>query len=75
MFLSKKIQPGSGGPCFLAFAGKKLFGFIIFQGYSKMGDRSSIYLLSDFVVPSGIHRRLAKLLVDGYALPRDAANP
>ncbi len=63
MFLSKKIQPGSGGPCFLAFAGGKLFGFIIFQGYSKMGDRSSIYMLSDFVVPSTAHKRLAKLLV------------
>ncbi|MBI5189930.1 MAG: hypothetical protein HZA22_04590 [Nitrospirae bacterium] len=63
MYLSKKIQPGSGGPCFLVFAGRKLFGFVIFQGYSKMGDRSSIYMLSDFVVPSTRYKRLAKLLV------------
>ncbi len=31
MFLSKKIQPGSGGPCYLVFAGSKIFGFLIFQ--------------------------------------------
>jgi hypothetical protein len=64
MYLSKKIQPGSGGPCFLAFAGGKLFGFIIFQAYSqKGGDKNEIYLLSDFVVPSSRHKRLAKLLL------------
>lgn len=65
MFLSKKIQPGSGGPCFVAFVGEKAFGFIIFQTYSKKGgsDRSSVYMLSDFVVPSHTHSRLAKLLL------------
>lgn len=64
MYLSKKIQPGSGGPCFLVFAGDKLFGFLIFQAYSKKGGPSNeIYLLSDFVVPSTRHRRLAKLLL------------
>lgn len=64
MFLSKKIQPGSGGPCYLVFAGEKLFGFLIFQAYSqKGGPKDEIYLLSDFVVPSVRHRRLAKLLL------------
>ncbi|MEW6115645.1 MAG: hypothetical protein AB1553_01935 [Nitrospirota bacterium] len=64
MFLSKKIQPGSGDPCFLAFAGDKVFGFLIFQTYSKKGGPSDeIYLLSDFVVPSTRYRRLAKLLL------------
>lgn len=64
MFLSKKIQPGSGGPCYLIFAGAKLFGFLIFQAYSqKGGPKDEIYLLSDFVVPSVRHRRLAKLLL------------
>lgn len=64
MFLSKKIQPGSGGPCFLVFAGNKLFGFLIFQVYSKKGGPSSeIYMMSDFVIPSTRHRRLAKLLL------------
>jgi hypothetical protein len=64
MYLSKKIQLGSGGPCFLVFAGNKLFGFLIFQAYSKKGGPSNeIYLLSDFVVPSTRYRRLAKLLL------------
>ena len=64
MFLSKKIEPGSGGPCYLVFAGGKLFGFLIFQAYSqKGGPKDEIYLLSDFVVPSTRHKRLAKLLL------------
>ncbi len=64
MFLSKKIQPGSGGPCYLVFAGAKLFGFLIFQAYSqKGGAKDEIYMLSDFVVPSTRHKRLAKLLL------------
>ena len=64
MFLSKKIQPGSGGPCFMLFSGEKVFGFLIFQGYSKRGGaQDEIYLLSDFVVPSSRHKRLAKLLL------------
>jgi Phage DNA Adenine Methylase-like domain 1/Phage GNAT-like domain len=70
MYLSKKIQPGSGGPCFLVFAGDKLFGFLIFQAYSKKGGASNeIYLLSDFVVPSNRHRRLAKLLLLAATCP------
>ena len=64
MYLSKKIQPGSGGPCYLVFAGNKLFGFLIFQAYSqKGGSKNEIYLLSDFVVPSTRYSRLAKLLL------------
>jgi hypothetical protein len=64
MFLSKKIQPGSGGPCYLVFAASKLFGFLIFQSYSARGGaKDEIYMLSDFVVPSSSHRRLAKLLL------------
>ncbi|MCC6345680.1 MAG: hypothetical protein IT388_00675 [Nitrospirales bacterium] len=64
LYLSKKIQPGSGGPCFLVFAGDKVFGFLIFQAYSqKGGPADEIYLLSDFVVPSSRYRRLAKLLL------------
>lgn len=64
LYLSKKIQPGSGGPCYLVFAGGKLFGFLIFQIYSvKGGDPGDIYLLSDFVVPSTRYNRLAKLLL------------
>lgn len=64
MYLSKKIQPGSGGPCYLVFAGPKLFGFLIFQIYSpKGGDPGDIYMLSDFVVPSTRYDRLAKLLL------------
>jgi len=64
MFLSKKIQPGSGGPCYLVFAAGKLFGFLIFQAYSqKGGAKDEIYMLSDFVVPSTRHKRLAKLLL------------
>ena len=64
MYLSKKIQPGSGGPCYLVFAGDKLFGFLIFQAYSQKGGPSNeIYMLSDFVVPSTRHKRLAKLLL------------
>lgn len=64
LYLSKKIKPGSGGPCYLVFAGGKLFGFLIFQIYSvKGGDPGDIYLLSDFVVPSTRYNRLAKLLL------------
>jgi len=64
MYLSKKIQPGSGGPCYLVFAGDRLFGFLIFQAYSQKGGPSNeIYMLSDFVVPSTRHKRLAKLLL------------
>ena len=64
MYLSKKIEPGSGGPCYLVFSGDKLFGFLIFQAYSqKGGAKDEIYMLSDFVVPSTRHRRLAKLLL------------
>ena len=64
MYLSKKIQPGSGGPCYLVFAAGKLFGFLIFQAYSqKGGAKDEIYMLSDFVVPSTRHKRLAKLLL------------
>ncbi len=64
MYLSKKIAPGSGGPCYLVFADDKLFGFLIFQTYSKKGgDKDEIYMLSDFVVPSIRHKRLAKLLI------------
>ena len=65
MFLSKMIQPGSGGPCYLAFAKDKLFGCLIFQAYSRKGGgaQDEIYLLSDFVVPSVRHKRLAKLLL------------
>lgn len=64
LYLSKRIQPGSGGPCYLVFAGGKLFGFLIFQFYSvKSSDPGDCYLLSDFVVPSTRHPRLAKLLL------------
>ena len=64
MFLSKRIQPGSGGPCYVVSAGGKVFGFVIFQTYSKKGgERSSIYILSDFVVNSTRYDRLAKLLL------------
>jgi hypothetical protein len=64
MYLSKKIQPGSGGPCYLVFAGDKLFGLFIFQAYSqKGGAKDEIYMLSDFVVPSTRLKRLAKLLL------------
>lgn len=64
MYLSKKICPGSGGPCYLVFAGDRLFGFFIFQAYSqKGGDPGEIYMLSDFVVPSTRYKRLAKLLI------------
>lgn len=64
MYLSKKIQPGSGGPCYLVLAGGKLFGFLIFQTYStKGGDPGDLYMLSDFVVPSTRHPRLAKFLL------------
>ena len=64
MYLSKSIQPGSGGPCYLLFVDDKVFGFLIFQAYSKKGGPSDeIYLLSDFVVPSKRYKRLAKLLL------------
>jgi hypothetical protein len=64
MCLSKHIEPGSGGPCYLVFAGGKLFGFLIFQAYSRLGGKKDeIYLLSDFVVPSTRYNRLAKLLL------------
>lgn len=65
LFLSKKIQPAQGDLCLLAFAGSKLFGFLIFQSYSLMGQvgAGSIYLLSDFVVRSTRHRKLSKLLL------------
>lgn len=65
MYLSKKVEPGTGDPCFLAFAGEKLFGFLIFTTYSRRGSDTTgeIYLLSDFVVPSTRYRRLAKLLL------------
>ncbi|MDP2167961.1 MAG: hypothetical protein Q8J64_06495 [Thermodesulfovibrionales bacterium] len=78
MYLSKKIEPGSGGPCYMVFAtpppachsreggnpSPRLFGFLIFQSYSQRGGKADeIYLLSDFVVPSARHRRLAKLLL------------
>jgi hypothetical protein len=64
MYLSKKIDPGSGGPCYLIFVGGKLFGFPIFQAYSRLGGKKDeIYLLSDFVVPSTRYSRLAKLLL------------
>jgi hypothetical protein len=63
-FLSKKVQPGSGDPCFLLFAGDRVFGFLIFQTYSRKGGPSDeIYLLSDFVVPSTRYNRLSKLLL------------
>jgi hypothetical protein len=47
------------------FAGGKLFGFLVFQSYSLKGraNDGSIYMLSDFVVPSRRYRRLAKLLL------------
>jgi hypothetical protein len=63
MYLSKHIQPGSGGPCYLVFADKKLFGFLIFNAYSRMGKKGDLYMLSDFVVPSTRYTRLAKLLL------------
>jgi hypothetical protein len=63
MFLSKKIEPGSGGPCYLVFAKEKLFGFLIFQPYSRRNKKGQMYLLSDFVVSSTRYRRLAKLLL------------
>jgi hypothetical protein len=63
MYLSKHIQPGSGGPCYLVFADKKLFGFLIFNAYSRMGKKGDLYMLSDFVVPSAKYSRLAKLLL------------
>ncbi len=63
MYLSKKIQPGSGGPCYLVFADNKLFGFLIFQAYSMAAQPGEIYMMSDFVVPSKRHNRLAKLLL------------
>lgn len=65
LFLSKKIQPASGDPNLLVFAGGKLFGFLVFQSYSLKGrtGENSIYMLSDFVVPSRRYRRLAKLLL------------
>lgn len=62
--MSKHIEPGSGGPCYLVFAGGKLFGFLIFQAYSRLGGKKNeIYMLSDFVVPSTTYSRLAKLLL------------
>ncbi|MGD0662750.1 MAG: hypothetical protein ABSD38_32260 [Syntrophorhabdales bacterium] len=63
MYLSKHVQPGSGGPCYLVFADKKLFGFLIFNAYSRMGKKGDLYMLSDFVVPSTRYTRLAKLLL------------
>ena len=63
IYLKKGIECAAGDLCYLVFAGEKLFGFLIFKGFSKMGDASSIYLLSDFVVNSRHHRRLAKLLL------------
>jgi hypothetical protein len=65
LFLSKRIQPASGDPNLLVFAGGKLFGFLVFQSYSLKGRAGdgSIYMLSDFVVPSRRYRRLAKLLL------------
>ncbi len=64
LFLSKKIQPTAGDISLLVFINDKLFGFLIFNSYSRMksaGD-NSIYMLSDFVVPSK-HKRLSKLLL------------
>lgn len=66
LFLSKKIQPAAGDPNLLVFVDGKLFGFLIFQAYNTRGTNPAdrgIYLLSDFVVPSMRHRRLAKLLL------------
>ena len=63
MYLSKHVQPGSGGPCYFALAGHKVFGFLIFNAYSQLGKKGEIYMLSDFVVPSTTYSRLAKLLL------------
>lgn len=65
LFLSKKIEPAAGDPNLLVFVGGRLFGCLVFQGYSLKGKVTdkSIYMLSDFVVPSTRYRRLAKLLV------------
>ncbi len=64
MWLAKSIEPGSGGPCYLAMVDGKVLGCLIFQAYSKKkGEVGSIYLLSDFVRPAPKERRLAKLLL------------
>lgn len=63
IFMAKNIEPGSGGPCYLAFVGGKVIGSMIFSIYSKKGDRDTIYMLSDLAVPSTRFSRLAKLIV------------
>lgn len=63
IYLKKGIECAAGDYCLMAFAGDRLFGFLIFKAYSKMGERGTVYLLSDFVVNSRRHRRLAKLLL------------
>ena len=63
IYLKKGIETAAGDLCYLVFAGDKLFGFLIYKGYSKMGEPGTIYLLSDFVVRSRRHRRLSKLLL------------
>jgi hypothetical protein len=64
LFLSKRITPGAGGPNYLVFAAGKLFGAMMFLPYSvKLRSRTEIYLMSDFVVPSNRHTRLAKLML------------
>jgi hypothetical protein len=62
MFLSKKIVPGSGSHCFLLLADNRVFGVLMFLTYSvKLKRPDEVYLMSDFVVPSTRHPRLAKL--------------
>lgn len=64
MFLSKRITPGAGGQSFLLFAGDRVFGALMFLAYSvKLKRTDEIYLMSDFALPSGVHKRLAKLVL------------
>ena len=64
LFLSKRIAPAPADLSFLVFAGEKLIGAMMFTAYSvKIKSPTEIYLMSDFVVPSNRHPRLAKLML------------
>ncbi len=63
MYLKKGITPASAGLVYMVFAGEQLLGFAAFQPYSPMGKAGCIYMMSDFVVRSRRHKRLAKLML------------
>lgn len=64
LFLSKRIAPAPADLSFLVFAGGRLIGAMMFTAYSvKIKSPTEIYLMSDFVVPSRRHSRLAKLML------------